>query len=88
MLLFYVGLQEARILIYEKKPLQASLVLTELLEKTKFYLPFYRLKCLNDLKEILVSFSLDVSGLSKMIKRFDADITFSVSSIVVVTKKY
>ena len=71
MLLFYVGLQEARILKAERRQYEASLVLTELLEKTKFYLPFDRLKCLSELEDTLQAFSLDASSLKKMAKRFD-----------------
>ena len=88
MLLFYVGLQEARILLTEGKDRQASIVLTELLEKTKYYLPYYRLMCLSNLVEIFRKLSLNVSPVERMVARFDDEITFRVSSVIAVNSAY
>lgn len=72
----------------ERKYFEASLVLTELLEKTKFYLPFDRLKNLSILEEILHFFEVNASSLKKMIKRFDENIIFNVSTVLAVRKEH
>jgi len=72
----------------KKKYYKASLVLTELLEKTKFYLPFDRLKNLSILEEILLCFEVNASPMRKMIRRFDENIIFSVSTVLAVKKEH
>jgi len=87
-LLFYVGLQEARILLTESKEWESSLVLTELMEKTRFYLPYYRLACLHMLEGIMKKHFLNASSVNKMVTRFDHQITFRVSSVLAVNSAY
>jgi len=70
-LLFQVGIQEARILIAEKKQWQAAQILTELLENTHIYLPYFRLMCFNILESILRENSMNLESLKKMVEKFD-----------------
>ena len=83
-LLFQVGIQEARILIAEKKRWEASQILTELLENTQIYLPYFRLMCLNILESILLENSMNLNLLKKMIEKFDDEITLRTSTLIAV----
>ncbi|KAL4429716.1 hypothetical protein ABPG74_001402 [Tetrahymena malaccensis] len=88
-LLYYVGIQEARILIFEQQYQSAAFLLTELLENVKYYLPYYRKQCLVLLNDIFQQSQVNIEKqLHDMIERFDASISFKVASIIAVNTAY
>ncbi|EAR82831.2 transmembrane protein, putative (macronuclear) [Tetrahymena thermophila SB210] len=88
-LLYYVGIQEAKILIFEKQYQSAAYLLTELLENVKYYLPYYRKQCLVLLNEIFQYSHVNIEKqLHDMIERFDCTIAFKVASIIAVNTAY
>ncbi|KAL4469873.1 hypothetical protein ABPG72_011094 [Tetrahymena utriculariae] len=88
-LLYYVGIQEARILVFEKQYQSAAYLLTELLENVKYYLPYYRKQCLVLLNDIFYHSYVNIEKqLHDMIERFDSTISFKVASIIAVNTAY